>query len=79
MMFLKSLNLGLMLCKPGAKCVTTTVGPTCGRALLSQAVVAEASVAPETAAREELKKERTSRVDQAELLRRTFALDVFGV
>jgi hypothetical protein len=37
----------------------------------------DASVAQEAAAREDLKKERTPRVDWAELLSRTFDFDVF--
>ncbi len=35
------------------------------------------SVTPEAVVRKEPKKERMPRVDQAKLLRRTFALDVF--
>jgi len=38
----------------------------------------EASAGSEAAARKEQMKERTPRVDWAELLKRTFALDVFA-
>jgi hypothetical protein len=46
--------------------------------LLPQEVEEAARVAPEAAARQEMKKERTPRLDWAGLLRRTFALDVFA-
>jgi putative transposase len=45
--------------------------------LRPQAGAEEASVAPQAAARKEPLKERTPRVDQAELLRRTFDFNVF--
>ncbi|HYO56582.1 hypothetical protein [Archangium sp.] len=52
------------------------VGPV--MVVLPQAGVEEASVAPQAVARKEPMKEKTPRVDWAELLRRTFDLDVFA-
>jgi Putative transposase len=46
--------------------------------LVPQAGEEEASVAPQAAARQETRKERTARVDRAGLLRRRFVLDVFA-
>jgi hypothetical protein len=46
--------------------------------LVPQAGAEEESAGREAAARKERMKERTRRVDQAELLRRTFDLDVFA-
>ncbi|PTL74963.1 hypothetical protein [Vitiosangium sp. GDMCC 1.1324] len=43
-----------------------------------QAGAEEASVVPEAVARQEARKERPARVDQAGLRRRTFAVDVFA-
>jgi hypothetical protein len=45
--------------------------------MLPQAGAEEARVAPQAAASKEPQKERTPRVDHAELLRRTFDFDVF--
>ncbi len=46
--------------------------------MLPQACVEEAREAPQTAARQEGRQQRTPRVGWAELLRRTFDLDVFA-
>ncbi len=64
--------------RSASSCATRDVqGWAEARALRPHAGAEETSVAPQAAARKELRKEKTPRVDQAEWLKRTFDFDRF--